>query len=204
MAFVIGLTGGIGSGKTTVANLFADRGIDVIDADIIARQVVEPGTEGLAAIVDKFGTDILDAQGMLDRGKLRAHIFSTPDAKEWLNALLHPTIRLEMLRQTQQATSPYCMLVVPLLIENGLQSLCDRVLVVDVSEQTQIERTTQRDSVDETQVKNILNAQASRKERLSFADDVVENECSNEELNAQVAALHSQYVALAGKQRESS
>ncbi|WP_407331444.1 dephospho-CoA kinase [Enterovibrio sp. 27052020O] len=202
MAFVVGVTGGIGSGKTTVANLFADKSIEVIDADIIARQVVEPGSEGLNAIAAKFGDSMLSEDGSLDRAALREHIFSHPEDKDWLNGLLHPKIRQEMIRQTTQARSPYCLLVIPLLVENELQSLCDRVLVVDVSAQTQVERASRRDSVSNEQVKRILAAQATREDRLALADDVIVNECTQEELNKHVDALHLQYLTLAEQDTE--
>ena len=127
MAYVVGVTGGIGSGKTTVANLFAEKGIEVIDADVIARQVVEPGSEGLKAIAEKFGASMLNDDGTLNLGALRGHVFSHPEDKEWLNGLLHPKIRQEMITQTAQAKSLYCLLVIPLLVENSLQSLCQRV-----------------------------------------------------------------------------
>ncbi|MDD1791982.1 dephospho-CoA kinase [Enterovibrio makurazakiensis] len=202
MAFVIGVTGGIGSGKTTVANLFGDKGIDIVDADIIARQVVERGSDGLNAIAAKFGETMLDDTGELNRAALREHVFSHPEDKDWLNALLHPKIRHEMRTQTQQALSPYCLLVIPLLVENGLQALCDRVLVVDVPEHTQIERASRRDSVSNEQVKRILAAQATRDDRLALADDVIVNECTQDELSRQVDQLHLQYLTLAGQDTE--
>lgn len=203
MAFVIGVTGGIGSGKTTVANLFASRGIDVVDADVIAREVVAPGSEGLNAIATRFGGAVLQSDGSLNRAALREHIFSHPEDKTWLNNLLHPMIRRAMVEQTQQASSPYCLLVIPLLVENGLEALCDRILVVDVSEQTQIRRTTVRDGVSEQQVTNILAAQASRTQRLAAADDVIVNEDESADLAKAVETLHHQYLALAMQQSES-
>ncbi|WP_139299087.1 dephospho-CoA kinase, partial [Vibrio vulnificus] len=145
MALVIGLTGGIASGKTTVANLFQQHfAIDIVDADIVARQVVAPGSAGLAAIVDHFGADILTREGELDRGQLRQRIFAHAEEKQWLNALLHPMIRRKMIEDLAQVSSPYALLVVPLLVENQLQTLCDRVLVVDVEEKTQLQRTMDR------------------------------------------------------------
>ncbi len=197
MAYVVAITGGIGSGKTTVANLFAEHGIDLIDADVIAREVVEPGSPGLNAIQEKFGDGILLPSGDLDRAKLREHIFNHPEDKNWLNGLLHPMIREEMMRQCREASSPYCLLIVPLLVENKLQYMADRVLVVDVSENTQIARTVSRDKVSETQVKNILSAQATREERLAVADDIIENDHYPEQLHNKVADLHRTYLALA-------
>ncbi|MGL5290114.1 MAG: dephospho-CoA kinase, partial [Aeromonas sp.] len=178
--YVVAITGGIGSGKTTIANHFAQLGIEVVDADVIARQVVEPGTPALAAIAAQFGPDLIDSQGQLDRRRLREQVFADPAAKAWLNALLHPLIRSEMLRQCANATSPYCLLVVPLLVENQLTELANRVLVIDVNEATQIERTCQRDGVSPAHAKAIMAAQASRMERLHAADEVLENHNGSE------------------------
>ena len=197
MTVVIGLTGGIGSGKTTVANLFGDYGIDLIDADIIARDVVAIGSRGLCRIIEKFGNSILLDDGNLDRSQLRAAIFSDPHLKNWLNQLLHPLIREQMLADIDRATSPYCLLIVPLMVENNLQTLTDRLLVVDVDQQTQIMRTQQRDNVSLEQIKNILAAQASRQQRLDAADDIICNNGDNQALLTQVAQLHQHYLALA-------
>ncbi|MGY4106665.1 dephospho-CoA kinase [Aeromonas encheleia] len=199
--YVVAITGGIGSGKTTVANQFAALGIEVIDADLIAREVVEPGTPALTAIANHFGPGILDEQGRLDRKVLRERIFSEPAAKHWLNALLHPLIRSEMLRQCAAASSPYCLLVVPLLVENRLMNLADRVLVIDVDEATQIERTCRRDGVSRAQAEAILAAQASRAERLAVADDVLDNQSgTSETILARILALHETYLAFATQQ----
>ena len=197
MTMVIGLTGGIGSGKTTVANVFAEYGIDLIDADIIARDVVAIGSVGLARIIEKFGNRILLDDGNLDRSQLRTAIFSDPQLKNWLNQLLHPLIREKMLADIDRATSPYCLLIVPLMIENNLQTLTDRLLVVDVDQQTQIMRTQQRDNVSLEQINNILAAQASRQQRLDAADDIICNNGDNQALLTQVAQLHLHYLALA-------
>ncbi|MNF77658.1 Dephospho-CoA kinase [compost metagenome] len=199
--YVVAITGGIGSGKTTVANQFATLGIEVIDADLIAREVVEPGTPALTAITNHFGPGILDEQSRLDRRVLRERIFSEPAAKSWLNALLHPLIRSEMLRQCAAASSPYCLLVVPLLVENRLMALADRVLVIDVDEATQIERTCRRDGVSRAQAEAILAAQASRAERLAVADDVLDNQSgTSETIRARILALHETYLAFATQQ----
>lgn len=199
--YVVAITGGIGSGKTTIANQFAALGIEVIDADLIAREVVEPGTPALTAIASHFGPGILDEQGRLDRRVLRERIFSEPAAKSWLNALLHPLIRSEMLRQCAAASSPYCLLVVPLLVENRLMALADRVLVIDVDEATQIERTCRRDGVSRAQAEAILAAQASRAERLAVADDVLDNQSgTSETIRARILALHETYLAFATQQ----
>ena len=197
MTMVIGLTGGIGSGKTTVANVFAEYGIDLIDADIIARDVVAIGSVGLARITEKFDNRILLDDGNLDRSQLRTAIFSDPQLKNWLNQLLHPLIRDKMLADIDRATSPYCLLIVPLMIENNLQTLTDRLLVVDVDQQTQIMRTQQRDNVSLEQINNILAAQASRQQRLDAADDIICNNGDNQALLTQVAQLHLHYLALA-------
>ncbi|ASC58019.1 TPA: dephospho-CoA kinase [Vibrio vulnificus] len=202
MALVIGLTGGIASGKTTVANLFQQHfAIDIVDADIVARQVVAPGSAGLTAIVDHFGVDILTHEGELDRGQLRQRIFAHSEEKQWLNALLHPMIRRKMIEDLAQVSSPYALLVVPLLVENQLQTLCDRVLVVDVEEKTQLQRTMDRDGVDEQQVRAILKAQASRHERLALADDVIKNESKDQDLLQQITDLHQKYLAMSKQNR---
>ncbi|ELI0609350.1 dephospho-CoA kinase [Vibrio vulnificus] len=202
MALVIGLTGGIASGKTTVANLFQQHfAIDIVDADIVARQVVAPGSAGLTAIVDHFGVDILTHEGELDRGQLRQRIFAHSEEKLWLNALLHPMIRRKMIEDLAQVSSPYALLVVPLLVENQLQTLCDRVLVVDVEEKTQLQRTMDRDGVDEQQVRAILKAQASRHERLALADDVIKNESKDQDLLQQITDLHQKYLAMSKQNR---
>ncbi|MFD2178782.1 dephospho-CoA kinase [Veronia pacifica] len=197
MSYIIGLTGGIGSGKTTVAKLFAEHGVEIIDADIIARQVVKPGTDGLAAIAEKFGKNILTLDGELDRTRLREKIFANPKDKEWLNNLLHPMIRKRMIEDCEQATSSYCLLVVPLLVENNLTSLTNRVLVIDVSEETQIERTIARDSVSRQQVENILASQATRDQRIKAANDLITNDSNSDTLKEQVVVLHNKYLALA-------
>ena len=199
--YVVAITGGIGSGKTTVANQFAALGIEVVDADLIAREVVAPGTPALAAITSHFGPEMLTEQGLLDRRVLRERIFSDPAAKSWLNALLHPIIRSEMLRQCAAANSPYCLLVVPLLVENRLTELADRVLVIDVDEATQIERTCHRDGVSREQAQAILASQASRSERLAMADDVLDNQSgTTETIRERILALHETYLAFASQQ----
>ncbi|WP_429234009.1 dephospho-CoA kinase [Aeromonas salmonicida] len=199
--YIVAITGGIGSGKTTIANQFAELGIDIVDADVIAREVVEPGTPALAAIAAQFGPEMLDPQGRLDRRRLRERVFSDPDAKAWLNGLLHPLIRQEMLRQCANARSPYCLLVVPLLIENRLTQLANRVLVIDVDEATQIERTCRRDGVSRAQAEAILAAQASRAERLAAADDVLDNQNDvAETIKRRILALHETYMAFASQQ----
>ncbi|MFM4857458.1 dephospho-CoA kinase [Aeromonas hydrophila] len=199
--YVVAITGGIGSGKTTVANQFAELGIEVVDADVIAREVVEPGTPALAAIAAHFGSEVITPDGQLDRRRLRERVFTDPQAKGWLNALLHPLIRTEMQRQCAAARSPYCLLVVPLLVENRLTALANRVLVIDVDEATQIERTCRRDRVSREQAQAILAAQASRAERLAAADDVLDNQNGTPEaIKSRILALHETYLAFASQQ----
>ena len=197
MSLVIGLTGGIASGKTTVANLFNHHfNIDIVDADIVAREVVEQGSEGLKQIHQRFGQDVLLEDGSLNRAKLREIIFANPEDKDWLNALLHPMIRQKMLDDLEKVTSDYALLVIPLMVENNLQTLADKVLVVDVDEKTQIERTVARDSVDREQVKSILNAQATREQRLAIADYVIKNSTENQKLLPQITDLHKKFLEI--------
>ena len=199
MKYTVALTGGIGSGKSTVADAFAHLGVNVIDADIIARQVVEPGTPGLNAIVQRFGPQILNDDGTLNRRALREHIFAHTEDKRWLNALLHPQIQQETRRQMQRATSSYILWVVPLLVENRLSATADRVLVVDVPKETQIARTMLRDRVSRQHAEHILAAQATREQRLAVADDVIENMGSPDAIVSAVARLHAKYQRLASQ-----
>lgn len=200
MTFVVGLTGGIACGKTTVANLFQQHfDIEIVDADMIARQVVEPGSHGLKALREHFGEHILHDDGRLNRAQLRSIIFTNDSEKTWVNQLLHPMIHNEMKNALAKTTSPYALLVVPLLFENQLQSQVNRVLVVDVDEKTQIERTMARDSVSEQQARNIMKAQASRTERLALADDVINNHTENSKLLPQITELHQKYLAMSSK-----
>ncbi|KFZ36185.1 dephospho-CoA kinase [Shewanella mangrovi] len=192
--YIVGLTGGIGSGKSTVANLFAELGVVIVDADIIAREVVAKGSNGLQQIVNHFGDTILTADGALDRAKLREHIFQHPNERTWLNALLHPLIRQRMVAQCQQARSPYALMVVPLLFENHLERLVNHTLVIDIAEETQIRRTIERDQVSKAQVRSIMSSQIGREQRLKGADDVVSNEGDVDALRSQILALHKKYL----------
>lgn len=194
--FRVALTGGIASGKTAVANLFAAHRVPVIDTDVIAREVVEPGQPALAAVVDAFGAQVLAEDGRLDRPRLRDQIFGDADARRRLEAILHPAIRAEMERQSQAAGGPYQVLVIPLLVEGGRRDHVDRVLVVDVPEATQIERLVRRDGVTREQAEAALRAQASREARLAFADDVIENTGDLAALRGRVALLHEKYLKL--------
>ena len=194
---IIGLTGGIGSGKTTVTNAFAKLGVDIIDADIIAREVVVAGSAALISIEQHFGKDFILDDGQLNRKLLRQKVFSDEASKQWLNNLLHPLIRTAIINQTKEATSPYCILVAPLLIENQLLKLVDRVLVIDVLEQTQITRTMQRDGNIEEQVKSVMASQISRNKRLAAADDIIDNDSTTlAEIESLVAKLDKKYLTL--------
>jgi dephospho-CoA kinase len=195
--FRVALTGGIASGKTTVAGLFAELGIPLIDTDLIAREVVEPGQPALAAIVRAFGPEVLDADGCLDRRRMRERIFADPAVKQRLEAILHPAIRAEMERQSRVAGGPYQILVIPLLAEGRRRDHVDRVLLVDVPEAVQVERLVSRDGVSREQAQASLNAQATRAERLAIADDVIQNSGRVDELKQQVRALHEKYLQLA-------
>jgi len=201
--FRVALTGGIASGKTTVADLFAAYGVPLVDTDVIAREVVEPGQPALAAVAQAFGGDVLDPDGRLDRRRLREVIFSDATARARLEAILHPAIRAEMERQSVAAAGagPYQMLVIPLLAEGGRRDHVDRVLVVDAPETVQVERLMARDAVTREQATASLRAQAQREKRLGIADDVVTNTGRTEDLREQVAALHERYVKLAAASR---
>jgi dephospho-CoA kinase len=192
--FRVALTGGIASGKTTVANLFAELGVPLIDTDVIARQVVEPGEPALDEVVQAFGPDVLDAEGRLDRRRMRERIFSDPTARQRLESILHPAIRAELERQSRAAGGPYQVLVIPLLTEGKRRDHVDRVLLVDVPEQLQIQRLMLRDGVTREQAEASLNAQATRAERLAVADDVVRNTGRVDDLRDDVAKLHSMYL----------
>ena len=194
---VIGLTGGIGSGKTTVAAMFAALGVPVIDMDRIARQVVEPGQPALTQIIQEFGTSILDAKGQLNRRKLRELVFSATEKRQSLEAILHPLIREETKRQLAELNALYCIVVIPLLIESDQRSLVDRILVVDVPETLQLNRTMQRDGVSAAEVQKILSAQVDRNSRLAAADDVIDNAADLEHIRNRVAELDQQYRHLA-------
>ncbi|MDH2925414.1 dephospho-CoA kinase [Nicoletella semolina] len=201
MTYVVGLTGGIGSGKSTVADLFAELGVPIIDADIVARQVVEKGSPLLAKIVEHFGSQVLLANFELNRTALRQIVFDDPKQKAWLEALLHPAIREEMIRQLDSVQQPYALWVVPLLIENGLIDFCDRVVVVDVESHIQLERASQRDHNCKQVIRNIIASQVSRQTRLEYADDVIDNNFPLEEgftlLKQRVQQLHQCYLQLA-------
>jgi dephospho-CoA kinase len=194
---IIGLTGGIASGKTTVSEMFKLLDIDIIDADIIARDVVTPPSNALNAIASHFGYDYIQADGQLNRPLLRQKVFSHHSHKEWLNSLFHPLIRSCIIEQTAKAKSDYCLLVAPLLIENNLLPLVDRLIVIDVAEASQIQRTMKRDNSTLTEVKAILASQTTRTERLSAADYIIDNNNSTLlSLNKCIVALHQKLLNL--------
>lgn len=197
--FLVGVTGGIGSGKTLVTDTFASLGIEVVDADIVARDVVAPGTEGLAAVREHFGEQVIASNGELNRAALRELVFTNEEQKQWLNALLHPLIRTAMATAINAIRSPYGVLAVPLLIENGMQKMVDRIAVVDCPETLQLERALLRDGSSETVIKGIMAAQVSRQQRLDEADDVIDNSQDKAFTTAQVNQLHQQYLALANQ-----
>ena len=195
----IGLTGGIASGKSTVADMFAELGVPVIDTDVIAREVVAPGEPALDEIASRFGEDMIDAAGNLDCGAMRKLIFADDSARIDLEAILHPRIGAETRRQADAAGGDYQLIVVPLLAGSPLRQFVDRVLVVDCDEETQIRRLLQRDAETVDQAKRILAAQASRDERLNIANDVVVNEGTLEQTRTAVSRLHRIYLGLAAQ-----
>jgi dephospho-CoA kinase len=200
MPFTVALTGGIASGKSAVEQRFRNLGIAVCDADYAARVAVEPGSDGLAAIVAAFGNDVLDAQGNLDRPAMRQRVFGDPTARKTLEAIVHPRVRQWMLEHAQGAEGPYVMLSIPLLTENiGHYRWVDRILAVDVPESVQIQRLIARDGIDDTLAARILASQASRSARLALANDVIDNAGPEAALDAQVAALHQRYLELASE-----
>jgi dephospho-CoA kinase len=199
--FRVALTGGIASGKSTVARHFAALGVPVIDTDLIAREVVEPGEPALAEVVAAFGPGVIGADGRLDRRRLREIVFADATARRRLEAILHPAIRARMEAQSAAAGGPYQLLVIPLLAEGGRRDHVDRVLVVDASEATQMERLVRRDGVTRAQAAAALAAQAGRAARLAMADEVIENAGSPEDLGARVMELHERYLQLAAGDR---
>jgi dephospho-CoA kinase len=198
--WILGLTGGIGSGKSAVAELFAQQGVHTVDADHAARWVVEPGRPALEQIAGRFGAGVLQADGNLNRGALRELIFRDAEQRRWLEALLHPLIHEEIRDSLAQADSPYAILVSPLLIESGQHQMTGRILLVDTPEQLQLERTMRRDQVPEAQVQAIIKAQASRELRLQKAHDVLSNDRDLHWLQGEVERLHRFYLTLRGGQ----
>ncbi len=194
--FKVGLTGGIASGKTRVAEFFAARDVMVIDSDQIAREIVAQGAPALAAIRERFGEGVMAADGNLDRRALRAIVFADPAARRDLEAITHPAIRARMAELNAQARGPYVITAIPLLTEGGGRRDLDRVLVVDCPEDLQVARVVARDQVDESAARAVLTAQASRAARLAIADDVIVNDSDLAALEARVASLHERYLRL--------
>lgn len=194
--YTVGLTGGVASGKSAAAAAFAALGVPVIDTDVIARDVVAPGTPALAEIVATFGPQFLDAGGGLDRRRLRTHVFADPAARKRLEAILHPHIGAQTLAALERTVASYCILVVPLLVESGFARHVDRVLVVDCPEALQRERLAGRDGSSTREIEHMLAAQLSRAGRLQHADDVLYNAGSLDELHQQVQKLHAHYLEL--------
>lgn len=195
--FVVGLTGGIGSGKTAVSDRFAARGVNVVDGDLASRAVLAPGSDALARVAEHFGSAVLNADGSLNRADLRARVFADAAERQWLEALTHPLIRQWLSARLAEGEAPYSMLVNPILVESGQSGRCDRVLVVDAPPAVQLARTMARDGNSEDQVRAIMAAQVDRDTRLAAADDVIVNDQGLEHLDAEVARLHGAYLELA-------
>ncbi|MHB8741786.1 MAG: dephospho-CoA kinase [Sulfuricaulis sp.] len=193
----VGLTGGIGSGKSTVASLFATRGAPVIDTDDIARHLTDTGQPAFNETVDAFGNEILDNNFRIDRNKLRERVFNNADERLRLESILHPYIRASVQRKLMEINTTYCIVVVPLLIESGFTDLVDRVLVVDATDDNQIKRTKLRSGLDETEIRKIMVTQANRADRLQKANDVIDNNADRKRLETEVERLHQWYLSLA-------
>ena len=200
MVFTVGITGGISCGKTTAANYFADKGVNVIDADLISRDMVKLGTPALKSIHTHFGSRVMNKDGTLHRKALRHIIFNDASQKKWLEDLLHPLIRKQIVQSIQSATSDYCILVSPLLLETGQHLLVDRILVINTTEAQQVDRTILRDRTTTTQAQAVIDAQLSPQERQKQADDLVENHGSIASLHQQLSRLHQYYLQLAREQ----
>lgn len=195
----IGLTGGVGSGKSTVAKYFAELGIDIIDTDEIAREVVNPDSDALKEITAHFGPTILNPDKTLDRKKLRSIIFKNKMEREWLEQLLHPLIRKKTQEKIRQSHSPYCVVVIPLLVETAPNTFIQRVLVIDAPEEQQLLRIQKRDDITKTDAEAIIKAQASRENRLAKADDIIKNHDDIDDLKRQVIKLHEFYLSIANE-----
>ncbi len=200
--YIVGITGGIGSGKTAVSDRFEKYGINVVDADLLSRVVVEKGRPALTKIEEYFGKEILTSTGELDRATLRTRIFNNKDDKQWLENLLHPLIGEELMRQLNAATSSYVILASPLLIESQQYLMCNEVIVVDVPVETQISRTMHRDNNDEAQVKNIIAAQPTREARLKHATQVIENTRDLKFLDKETERLHPVFLKQAAEKAD--
>ncbi|MBX4133098.1 dephospho-CoA kinase [Frischella sp. Ac48] len=199
MPYIVALTGGIASGKTTIANLFAQLGVPIIDADMIARQVVKPDTPAYQHIVAHFGQHIVLPSRELNRAKLRNIIFNYPEQRSWLNQYLHPIIQSETQQQIMQFHTPYVIWVVPLLIENQWHKYADRILIIETSQQVQLERLQKRDKIDKNLAKNMISSQITSEDRRRYADDIIINDDQTADLSQQVTQLHKQYLKLSQK-----
>lgn len=195
--FTIGLTGGIASGKTLVAERFEALGIPVLDADQVSREVVAPPSPALDRIAQEFGSEFIDAQGQLDRRRMREHVFAQPEARKRLEAILHPLIRARLRDWRDAQTAPYCMLSVAILLESGMRTLVNRVLVIDAQVEAQMDRLVRRDGVSVQLATNMIAAQATRETRLRAADDVIDNSGDLDNTYRQIAALHRHYLEMA-------
>ncbi len=193
----VGLTGGIGSGKTTVCNFFSELGVPIIDADCISRELVQPGKPGLNTIVEQFGNCVLDNKGQLKRSYLRDVIFNDKQQRQKLESILHPLVYAEIQKQTMSTQSPYCIIAIPLLLETNAQKQVDRILVIDTSIEQQLARTEQRDKVNRQDIEKILNSQIPRESRLEAADDIIVNMSDLESIKKQVEQLHKSYLDMA-------
>lgn len=198
----IGLTGGIGSGKSTAASLFAKQGIPIIDTDAIARQLVAPKQPAYIEIVNAFGEAILDKEQQLDRKRLRDLVFDNVAERRRLEAILHPRIREEVRRQLSALDAPYCIVIIPLLIEAKFTDLVDRILVIDADEELQVTRACKRSGMSETEIRKIMAAQISRAERLKEADDIIQNNSFMNHLENEIARLHTQYLTLSQRKKD--
>lgn len=196
---IIGLTGGIGSGKSTCAALFSELGVPVIDADELAHALVAPGEPALADIITEFGPEYLTADGTLDRGKLRQLVFAEPASRHRLEAILHPLIHNNIIALVASVQAPYCVVSIPLLLETGQTDLVDRVLVIDIPEALQLSRTAARDRLAMDEIRPVLETQADRSTRLAAADDVISNAGSLDEIAVKVQALHKEYLSLSAR-----
>jgi len=194
MGFILGITGGIGSGKSAATQWFESQGIIVVDADIVAREVVKPGQSALDAIQEAFGDWVISNDGSLNRRALREHIFQFPEARHTLEQITHPAIRQSIVEQLQQAQSPYVILVSPLLFETNQHELVQHTLLIDADEQTQLDRASQRDGQSEEQIRKIIAAQMSRSEKQKRANDIILNDGLLEHLHTKLKPLHLQYL----------
>lgn len=198
----IALTGGIGSGKSTVTSKFQQLGVPVIDSDVISRDIVKPGKPCLKSIINEFGSNLLTSEGTLDRDKLRNIIFNDDTAKKKLETILHPAIYQEIEEQVSKVDYPYCLIVIPLLIETKATDRFDRILVVDTPETLQVERARNRDKTSTKNIEKIIKTQVDQKQRLKYADDVIDNSLTIEELNDSVVKLHEKYLKLSSYNNE--